>query len=792
MRSTHSEESPPTSTRLASEQLRKTCDPQQFPFESTAEITPDLRIIGQPRGTAAIEFGINIASPGYNIYVLGESGTGRTTAIQRFIQEKAGVSPVPDDCLYLFNFKEPHKPIAMTLPPGMGRALSRDVDAAVESLLKRIPDVFEARTYRDAALKIQHQLKTDRDELFQQAQEKAAGRGAAIVTTPQGLQIVPVREGKPVSPQMLSALPDEDQDLWRETELALEHVLNETMYQIRMLERDSEIAVGELVREVGKSVVDVIMDELTAEYQEYEQVVAFLAAVHQDILQHVELLRSATEDDPATALPRELFLRRYRVNVLVDNAELESAPVIVELNPTVSGLLGRMDHETRPGGMVSTDFSLIRAGALHAANGGFLVLRAKDLFTEPGSWEALKRVLIGAEIKPDDPAARMGSAAFSLDPQPIPSDLKIILVGPPGVYYQLFAADEDFATIFKVMADFDESMDRTPENEMEYAVFIANLCMEESLSPFDRSAVAAMVEAGSRLADSQTQLTTRFGAIADLIREANFWAARAGRETTAQEDVRRAVEQKIYRSNRIATRVRENIRLGKHQVSTGGTAVGQINGLYISRTGEYSFGQPSRITARVYAGGGGVIQIDREVELAGPIHNKGVYILTGYLGGLYAQDSPLSLSAQITFEQTYTGIEGDSAASTELYALLSSLSGVPIRQAIAATGSVDQFGEVQAVGGVSQKIEGWYEVCAERGLTGEQGVIIPADNLDDLMLHDPVIQAVREEKFHVWAVETIDAGLEILMGTAPAEIQEKVRERLSRYAQVWRDHHSNI
>ena len=773
---------------LAPEHLRKTCDPQAFPFETTAEITPDLRIIGQPRGTAAIEFGINIASPGYNIYVLGESGTGRTTAIQRFIQEKAGVTPIPDDCLYVFNFKKPHKPIAMTLPPGMGRNLRRDVVAALESLLKQIPEVFESKVYRDAALEIQHVSKTRRDELFQRAQDTAAERGAAIVTTPQGLQIVPIRDGKPISPQMMAGLPDEEQEAWRKIEHELEHVLNETMYQIRMLERDSEIDVGKLVREVGQSVVDVFMEELIAEYQEYEQVVEYLTAVHDDILQHVELLRSATEEDPASAVPRELFMRRYQVNVLVDNAELETAPVIVELNPTVAGLLGRMDHETHPGGIVSTDFSLIRSGALHAANGGFLVLRAKDLFTEPGSWEALKRVLIGGEIKPDDPALRLGSAAFSLDPEPIPARLKVIIVGPPEVYYQLFAADEDFGKIFKVMADFDETMDRTSENELEYAVFIANICLEEGLSPFDQSAVAAMVEAGSRLADSQTRLTTRFGAVADLIREAHFWAIREGRVTTTWDDVHNAVEEKIYRSNRIATRIRENIQRGKHQVSTAGEAVGQVNGLYVSRTGEYLFGQPSRVTARVYSGGDGVVQIDREVNLAGPIHNKGVYTLTGYLGGVYAQDMPLSLNAQISFEQTYSGIEGDSAASTELYALLSALSGVPIRQAIAVTGSVDQFGEVQAVGGVTQKVEGWFEVCAERGLTGEQGVIIPADNVDDLMLRQHVIKAVEAQRFNVWAVNTIDEGLEVLTGAAAEEIRQKVHERLERFARIWRDH----
>ncbi|HUF38170.1 MAG TPA: ATP-binding protein [Anaerolineales bacterium] len=773
--------------RLQPPQLRKTCDPNLFSFETTSDLEPELRIIGQPRGTRAIEFGINIASPGYNIYVLGESGTGRTTAIQRFIQEKAGVSPIPDDSLYVFNFKEPHKPRAVTVPAGMGRKLLRDMDAVLESMRKKIPDVFESKRYRDASLAIQHRLKASRDELFEQTQATAAERSAAIVTTPQGLQIVPMLDGKPMPPQAFGQLSEEDVQGWTQTEQDLEHLLNETMYKIQVLERDAELEIGKLVQEVGKSVVDVLMEELISEYQEYTQVVEVLNAAHMDILQHIEILRQRTDEDPAAAAAMEFFLRRYRVNVVIDNAESNSAPVIVELNPTVAGLLGRLDHESRPGGMVSTDFSLIRNGAIHAANGGFLILRAKDLFTEPGAWDALKRVLIGGEIKPDDPALRLGSAAFSLDPEPIPVNLKVVIIGPAEVYYRLFAADEDFSSIFKVMADFDNSMERNPENEQAYAEFISIICGEEGLAPFDRDAVAAMVEAGSRLADSQIRLTTRFGEIADLIREANFWASRSGRSITNRADVRRAEDEKIYRSDRIATRFREEIRRGKHAVSTSGSAVGQVNGLYVSRIGAYMFGQPSRITATVFAGEDGVIQLDREVALAGPIHNKGVYILTGYLGGTYAQAAPLSLNAQITFEQTYSGIEGDSASSTELYALLSALSGVPVKQGIAVTGSVDQFGVVQAVGGVTEKIEGWFEVCSENGLNGEQGVIIPKDNLDDLMLREPVLEAVEANLFHIWAVDNIDEGLDVLTGVPPAEIRTKITRRLEDFARIGRD-----
>ncbi|KAA3656964.1 MAG: Lon protease family protein, partial [Chloroflexi bacterium] len=462
-----------------------------------------------------------------------------------------------------------------------------------------------------------------------------------------------------------------------------------------------------------------------------------------------------------------------------------------DYNATVPRLLGRGEHEVRQNGAVVTDFTLKRSGALHAANGGYLVLRARDLFNEPGAWEALKRALVAGEVRPDDPASRGGSIARTLDPEPIPLFLKVILIGPPQLYYYLFQVDEDFQTIFKVMADFDEVVDRTPENEQLYATFIATRCHEEGLLHLDREAVARVIEYGSRQAGTQSKLSTRFGQMADLVRESNYWAEVNGRSLITVYDVEKAIDNREYLSNRIENRMRDHLLSGKQLVATEGAVVGQINGLAVSQVGDHAFGHPSRVTTRTYVGQQGVVQIDREVELAGQIHNKGLMTLVGYLGGHYATDQPLSLSAQITFEQNYGGIDGDSASSTELYALLSSLSDLPIDQGIAVTGSVNQRGEIQAIGGVTQKVEGWFNVCKANGLTGDQGVLIPISNVPDLMLRVSVVEAVAAGEFHIWAVTTVDEGIALLTGHTAAEVHAAAKARLQTLANTMA-HYSGV
>ena len=776
---------------LPPEKLRRSYDKANLELKTTADLSPGTHIIGQPRGVQAIEFGINMKSAGYNIYVLGESGTGRTTTIKTFVEDKAAGDPIPPDCLYVNNFLESHQPLAIQLPSGQGRRLQDALQRMIRQLRTDIARAFDNQLFRDAALEVGHQLEEKRDELFSALQEKAVAHDATLLSTPEGFRIVPAKNGQPLQPQQLAELSAGEQSAWRETHHALQHELNEAIHQVRKLEREAQNELEELERRVASSVVDVAMEELKGPFSAHELVTAYLDQLHQDILDHVDLFRAGEEGNGEEEVPSPDEFRRYQVNLLVDHERTERAPVIVEDNPTIPRLLGRVEHEARYGGAVVTDFTLVRAGALHAANGGYLVLRAEDLFTEPGAWDALKRALVGAAVRPDDPVTRAGTAARSLDPQPIPLNVKVILIGPPALYYQLHELDEDFRTLFKVMADFDETIPRTPENEKKYAHFIATRSHDESLLHLNQQAVGRVIEYGSRLAGTQNKLSTRFGNIADLVREANYWAARAGRDLVAVDDVEQAIDHQDFLHNRIETQMRESLAEGKQLVATAGLVVGQINGLTISQIGDHAFGHPSRLTARTYAGREGVIQIDREVDLAGSIHNKGLMTLIGYLGGQYAADFPLSLSAQITFEQSYSGIDGDSASSTELYALLSSLSGIPIKQAIAVTGSVNQRGEIQAIGGVTQKVEGWFAVCQEAGLTGDQGVLIPAANIQDLMLRVAVVEAVKAGQFHIWAVETVDQGIELLTGRPAAEIHAAVKARLQELAQILKEYRAS-
>jgi lon-related putative ATP-dependent protease len=767
---------------LRPDQLRRSYDKSKLTLKTTAEVKPGSTIIGQPRGVQAIEFGINMKSPGYNIYVLGESGTGRTTAIQQFITNRQADDPVPSDWVYVNNFLEPHKPIAIELPPGGAGRLRDALEILVRQLRGDIARAFDNQAFRDEALEVRHVLSRNREELFLALQNKAREMGGALVTTAEGFQIVLVKDDQPVQPPAFVALPQEEQDAWKETHHTLQHELNEVLHLARKMEIEAQNEQEDLKRRVASSVVDVALAELKEQFTSYDKVVDYLEQVHIDIVDNVDLFRTEEEEnddeEESQDFPAAEEFRRYRVNVLVDHKNTERAPVIVEYNPTIPRLLGRVEHEARYGGAVVTDFTLIRSGTLHAANGGYLVLRARDLFAEAGAWDSLKRALVGDAVRPDDLATRTGAAARSLDPEAIPLNLKVILVGPPALYYQLHNLDEDFRTLFKVMADFDKTVPRTAENELEYATFIATRTQEENLLHLDRQAVGRVIEYGSRLAGTQDKLSTRFGNIADLVREANYWAKAAGQELITVDDIEKAIDTREFLHNRIETRMREHLMEGKQLVATDGEVVGQINGLAVSQIGEHAFGHPSRVTTRTYVGKQGVVAIDREVELAGAIHNKGLMTLIGYLGGQYANDQPLSLSAQITFEQNYGGIDGDSASSTELYALLSSLSEIPIKQSIAVTGSVNQRGEIQAIGGVTQKVEGWFAVCQQRGLTGEQGVMIPASNVSDLMLRVSVVEAVMAGNFHIWAVETVDQGIEVLTGRPAGEVHTATKARL--------------
>ncbi len=742
------------------EQLRRACDPSSFSFETTAELPLTSEIIGQPRATQAIDFGLDIEGPGYNIFVLGPGGTGRMTTIQRFLAKRAAGQPVPDDWVYVHNFYEPRSPRAIQLSPGIGSRFREDMAALVEELRQAVPRAFESDTYLEDRRHIDREFQAIQQALLGRLDQMTREKGFAVSRTASGLVLVPLRDGEPLSSDAFNQLPVEVRERYAGIHRQLVGEVEKTLRQLRKQERKARARLQKLNRDVAASTVGLAVDELKDKYADHAEIGEYLEEVRADIIQQVGTFRE--EDEKTSAL-----FRRYLVNLLVDNGEQEGAPVVVVNNPTYQNLIGRIEYEVVAGTPI-TDFTRLKAGALHRANGGYLVLRARDIIAQPGAWRALKRCLSDTVIYLEDQSNR-GVTVVTLDPEPITLDVKVVLLGSPTLYYYLYTVDDDFRELFKVKADFSADMERTPENEHLYALFIRARCEEEGLRPFDRSAVARVVEYGSFLAEHQDRLSTRFGAVADLVRETDHWAGKEGRGVATAEDVDRAIAERRHRASRVEDDVQRVIADGTLLIATEGEVVGQVNGLALNVAGDHVFGRPTRITARIYVGRNGVVDIQREIKLSAPTHSKGVLTLIGYLGGQYATDAPLTLSASLSFEQLYDEVHGDSASLAELYALLSSLSGLPVRQGIAVTGSVDQWGRVQPVGGVTHKIEGFYRTCKASGLTGEQGVIIPAANLRNLMLREEVVQAVASGQFHIYPISTVDEGLEYLTGHPAGE-----------------------
>ncbi len=771
---------------LPPEKLRYTCDPDLFTFQTSAELSPTNAIIGQTRALRAIEFGINIRSEGYHIFVMGPVGTGRATVIERHLQARARMQESPPDWVYVHNFQTPHQPRAIMLPSGEAYAFQAHMSRLIANISHDLPQVFDAEVYQQAIASVRQQFEVEQQALLEALSQEAAAHHFGLLNTPTGLMMVPMRDGKPIAAEVLQQLSTGERLALQRQQVQLDEALEEVLQQIRQAETAARQQVRRIDRDVTEAAIQHYFAELREQYEEHSEVLLYLEEVRQDVLSQI--------DDfvpPDDAEERDIDLRRYEVNVFVSNGKDPGAPVVVEQNPTFHNLFGRIEYEMQSG-VVLTHFNNIQAGSIHRANGGYLIIDVADLLQQGHeTWEALKRALKSGQVRTQLNATMDGNQvlAKSLVPEPIPLRLKVVLVGSPGMYYMLYEQDEDFRELFKVRADFDVVMPRTPENLQAYATFVATRCHVEGLRPFDRTAVARVIEFGAWLAGHQQRLTTRFGAVADLLREANFWAGQNGRDIVTAADVQTALAERTYRANRVEEEMRNEVLEGLIFIATEGSVVGQVNGLSVVDTGEHAFGHPGRITARTYMGEAGVVHIERETEMSGPIHQKGVYTLVGYLGGTYAQRQPLTLSASLTFEQNYGGVEGDSASSAELYALLSSLSGLPLHQGRAATGSVNQRGEIQPIGGVNEKIEGFFRLCQMRGFTGEQGVLIPASNVPHLMLPDDIIQAVAAGQFHIWAVKTIDEGMELLTGVPAGTVQadgfypagtvhEAVRQRL--------------
>lgn len=764
-------------TKLKPEELYKCCDVDFFKFNTTEDLPKTEGTIGQEKALKSLDFGLSLTSKGFNIYALGESGTGKLRSIRALLNEKAQKEPIPSDWCYVYNFKDPDVPIAIELQPGMGLVFQKDMDNLIKSLRVEIPKTFESKEYEKQRSKIIEDFQQKQKTLFTSLEEEALSKGFTVRKTVTGLLIVPIKKsGEPLTEEEFASLDEKTRKKIEEIGKMLQEKLDDVVRAVREAEKLVKEMLTRLEREIALSVVEPPIEDLKKKYQDYGKIISYLDAVKEDILTHIEDFKAVEEQPPPLPfmkLPKtEVSFVRYSVNVLVSNKETKGAPVIFESNPTYLNLFGRIEYKVQYG-MALTDFSMIKAGSLHRANGGYIVINVLDLLRNIFSYDALKRALRNREIKIEDvwEQYRLLSTT-ALKPEPIPLNIKVILVGNPYIYYLLYNLDEEYRELFKVKADFDSRMERTPENVEKYAFFIANVQKEENLLPLDKGAVAKIVEFGSRLAGHQNKLSTRFSEIADLIRESHYWAKRQGSPIVKTEHIIKAIDEKILRVNRIEERLREMMVEDTIIVSTSGEKIGQVNGLAVLDLGDYSFGKPSRITATTYTGKAGVVNIERETKMSGKIHEKAIMIITNYLGSRYAVKKPISLSASITFEQLYEMVEGDSATCAELYALLSSISRIPLKQSIAVTGSMDQNGDVQPVGGINEKIEGFFDLCKIRGLDGSHGVIIPKRNVKHLMLKQEVVDAVKNGTFSIFPIEKVEEGLEILTGMPAGQLLE--------------------
>lgn len=775
-------------TALAAENLAATCDPAQFPFDTTADLEPLPTLIGQDRALEAIRLAASIRHHGFNLFVLGPEGTGRHSAVHQMLEQEAANRPVPPDWIYVYDFEVPDKPRAISMPSGTARGLQKAMNALVDDLATDIPALFESEEYQTRRRTIEQRFSTRNDSAFEKLGEKALERGVTILRTPMGFAIAATKGDEVLKPDAFAKLSQAERDSIEQKVAETQKELEKYLRSIPKMEKEHRKAVARLNAEMAEQAVDDGLAPVTEAFGHLEVLTGYLDAVRHDLILNAELF--LRQGNPETRGPfpvaqtkfhADPSFHRYGVNVMVSNgadgsndpkglAEKRGAPVISEPLPTLANLTGRVEHISTMGTLV-TDFTLIKPGALHRANGGFLVLDAARVLTEPFAWEALKRCLELGAIHIISAAEMLSlMATTSLEPQPIPLEVRVVLVGDPLVHLLLVALDPDFGRLFKLGADFSHDMPRNPESMLLFARMVAKVVASDTLRAVSREGVAALVDRATRLAEDQEKLSLRIGTLWDTLREADFLAGKAGQDIVGADHIAAAHAAAIRRADRQRAQMQELYARGTVLVATQGSQIGQVNALTVATSGTFSFGLPVRITARVRMGAGKVIDIEREVKMGGPIHSKGVLILSSYLATHYAPDVPLSLWASLVFEQTYGGVEGDSASVAELCALLSALAGLPLSQSLAVTGSINQMGDVQPVGGVNEKIEGFFDVCKARGLTGQQGVLIPRQNAKDLMLRPDVVAAVKIGQFHIHAISHIDTAIELLTGL-PAGIR---------------------
>jgi predicted ATP-dependent protease len=773
------------SLRLPVEQLRREQDPTAFQFDCTDELVPLIEFVGQERALRSLQFGLGVDKPGYNIFVTGLTGTGKTTAIlehiQRAVEQKraAAADEVPSDWCYLFNFDDPDRPRAVRMPPGAGKVLRQQLEELLSSVRRSLTSAFTSEEFNQRRREVLEKGQQEAQPLIDQAEKQAEEAGFVLRFSPTGVNLVPMAEGKPMSPEEFTALEATRRHEIEARQQPISELIEQVRERLRGIESDVNEKLRRLERETAEWVVSGAFGELLKRYQEQPEIVRFLEQLKEFTLASADTIRAQTEPTAVTApIPAGPIsvppgqpdpFGPFRCNVFVDNSNVGGPPIIVEPNPSWTNLFGRIERRAYLGTYIS-DHTMLKPGSVHLANGGYLIINLVDIMIKPGSWEGLKRAIRTKEVRLEDPMEQYGFLTpQTLRPEPMPLDVKLVVTGDPMSYFVLSAYDEEFWEIFKVKADFDYQIDRTSENMLGYAGFICACAEREGLRHFERDAVAVIVAHGSRMVDDQEKLSARFGRLRDLIVEADYWAGAENAHRVNASHVERAINERIYRLNMLEERIREMIRRGIIIIDVKGAVAGQVNGLAVHDFGDFSFGRPSRITARTFLGQRGVTSIDRESQLSGKIHDKGVLILGGYLGWKYAQDKPLSVSASVSFEQGYDAVEGDSASLAELCAIVSSLADAPIRQDLAITGSVSQKGDVQPIGGLNQKVEGFHDICKAIGFTGRQGVIIPIRNRHNLMLRKDVLESVRIGDFNVYAVEIVDQAIELLTGEPAGE-----------------------
>ncbi len=750
-------------------ELRSICDPTVFKFKNTSEIKPLDEVIGQQRAVQAIEFGLNMKDRSYNLFVTGLAGTGKSTIVRDLVTKHAKKQPTPVEWCLVNNFKDVYRPNAIAVSPGKALPFYKKMNKVIEDLKKDLPKALEGEAYLQQLSKIKNEYTEESSELFHELEEYAADRSLQIEQTDAEFQVVPVVNGKPITPEEFANLTEDQRLAIEENMRIVQSEIDAKAREIDKIEQALHTDIEKLLDKVALSVVQARLDSLKAEFKDNSDILDYLAAVQEDIVDNFNIFipsdKSETQPENLAERMQKTNFHQYQVNVLVDRETTKGAPVIFESNPTYYNVFGRIEKRAYMG-TISTDFTMIQPGSLLNANGGYLIMEIEPVLMNPFVWDALKRALRTKYLQIEDIAEETGFGTTSLKPQPIPLDVKVILLGSYEAFEELQNEDPQFNKTFKVRADFDYEVEKTPETIQQYARFIARVSEEENLLPFTSKAVAAIVEYGVKHVADKNKLSIRFGPLHGVLKEADYWAKKNNARVVAEKYVIKAFNEHRFRYNLYEQKIHESYLNDQIIIDVDGEVVGQVNALAVYQIGEFSFGRPARITAETYMGKQGVINIEREAKLSGSTHDKGVLILSGYMGRTFAQYHPLSLSISITFEQNYSGIDGDSASSTELYAILSSLSDIPIRQGIAVTGSVNQKGQIQAIGDVNQKIEGFFEVCKEKGLTGQQGVIIPKANVDNLMIKREVINAVKHKKFHIYQVSTVEEGIEILTGVA--------------------------